>query len=209
MSIAQRIQQVHKQMNEQVKFSQKMANEKAIDQEKQIQEVISQERNRLARELHDSVSQQLFAASMLMSAITESKANMESSESQQLRLVEEMIHQSQLEMRALLLHLRPVALHDKTLQEGIQELLVELTQKVPMDITWKLESFTLDKGMEDHLFRIVQESVSNTLRHAKAKSLEVLLMKRDDLLILRVVDDGIGFSIDATKTGSYGLTKYV
>ena len=47
-----------------------MANEKAIDQEKQIQEVISQERNRLARELHDSVSQQLFAASMLMSAIT-------------------------------------------------------------------------------------------------------------------------------------------
>ena len=57
-----------------------MANEKAIDQEKQIQEVISQERNRLARELHDSVSQQLFAASMLMSAITESKANMESPE---------------------------------------------------------------------------------------------------------------------------------
>ncbi len=205
VSIAERIQQVHKQMNEQVKLSQKMANEKAVDQEKQIQEVISQERNRLARELHDSVSQQLFAASMLMSAITESKANKESPESHQLRLVEEMIHQSQLEMRALLLHLRPVALHDKTLQEGIQELLVELTQKVPMDITWKLESFTLDKGMEDHLFRIVQESISNTLRHAKAKSLEVLLMKRDDLLILRVVDDGKGFSIDATKTGSYGL----
>ena len=61
-----------------------------------------------------------------------------------------------------------------------------------MDITWKLEDVTLDKGMEDHLFRIVQESVSNTLRHAKATSLEVLLMKRDDLLILRVTDDGVG-----------------
>lgn len=203
--IAQRIQQVHKQINEQVKLSQKMVNEKAIDQEKQIQEIISQERNRLARELHDSVSQQLFAASMLMSAITESQTNIASPERKQLKLVEGMIHQSQLEMRALLLHLRPVALHDKTLQEGIQELLVELTQKVPMDITWKLETVTLDKGMEDHLFRIVQESVSNTLRHAKAKSLEVLLMKRDDLLILRVTDDGVGFSVDESKTGSYGL----
>lgn len=204
-SIANRIKQVHKQMNEQVKLSQRMANEKAIDQEKQIQEVISQERNRLARELHDSVSQQLFAASMLMSAITEPKAEIESSERKQLKLVEEMIHQSQLEMRALLLHLRPVALHDKTLQEGIQELLVELTQKVPMEIMWKLETITLDKGMEDHLFRIVQESVSNTLRHAKAKSLEILLMKRDDLLILRVTDDGVGFCVDDSKTGSYGL----
>lgn len=204
-SIAKRIEQVHKQMNEQIKLSQRMANEKAVDQEKQIQEVISQERNRLARELHDSVSQQLFAASMLMSAITESKAEVESSERKQLKLVEGMIHQSQLEMRALLLHLRPVALHDKTLQEGIQELLVELTQKVPMEITWKLETTTLDKGMEDHLFRIVQESVSNTLRHAKAKSLEILLMKRDDLLILRVTDDGVGFTVDESKTGSYGL----
>ena len=203
--IAQRIQQVHKQINEQVKLSQKMVNEKAIDQEKQIQEIISQERNRLARELHDSVSQQLFAASMLMSAITESQTNIASPERKQLKLVEGMIHQSQLEMRALLLHLRPVALHGKTLQEGIQELLVELTQKVPMDITWKLEAATLDKGMEDHLFRIVQESVSNTLRHAKATSLEVLLMKRDDLLILRVTDDGVGFSVDESKTGSYGL----
>lgn len=202
--IDERIQHVHRQIDEQVKLSQKMVREKAVDQEKKIQEVISQERNRLARELHDSVSQQLFAASMLMSAITESN-DVKLTERKQLKLVEEMIHQSQLEMRALLLHLRPVALHDKTLQEGIQELLIELTQKVPMDITWKLESVILDKGMEDHLFRIVQESISNTLRHAKARSLEVLLLERDHLLILRITDDGVGFVMDESKTGSYGL----
>ncbi len=73
----ERMQLIHKQINEQTKLSQKMANEKAIDQEKQIQEIVSQERNRLARELHDSVSQQLFAASMFMSAITESQSDME------------------------------------------------------------------------------------------------------------------------------------
>ncbi|MFJ7362992.1 sensor histidine kinase [Peribacillus frigoritolerans] len=203
--MAERMQLIHKQINEQTKLSQKMANEKAIDQEKQIQEIVSQERNRLARELHDSVSQQLFAASMFMSAITESQSDMEKTEMKQFKVVEEMIHQSQLEMRALLLHLRPVALKGKSLYEGMKELLLELAQKVTMDINWKMEPVTLDKGIEDHLFRILQESISNTLRHAKANSLEVLLIVRDGMIILRITDDGIGFNVEESKTGSYGL----
>ncbi|TXC89477.1 sensor histidine kinase [Metabacillus litoralis] len=205
LSIWKKIDKVQKQMLEQTKLSQKLANERAEDQEKRIQEMVSQERNRLARELHDSVSQQLFAASMMMSAITESKASSDDRETKQLRLIEETIHQSQLEMRALLLHLRPAALKGKTLQEGIQELLVELMQKVTMDIKWKIEPIILDKGVEDHLFRILQESVSNTLRHSKATSLDILLILRDDFVILRVSDDGVGFELDDEKTGSYGL----
>jgi len=205
-TIAERIDKIGKQMSEQVKLSQRLATEKVEDQEARIQEIIEQERNRLARELHDSVSQQLFAASMMMSAINETKQESENErEAKQLKLVEEMIHQSQLEMRALLLHLRPVALKNKTLQEGMEELLVELSQKVTMDINWKVEDFPLDKGVEDHLFRILQESISNTLRHSKASSLEVLMVKRDDFAILRIVDDGIGFEVNEMKAGSYGM----
>lgn len=205
-SITARMDEIGKQMSEQAKLSQRLATEKVEDQETRIQEIISQERNRLARELHDSVSQQLFAASMMMSAINETKQSPEDSvESKQLKMVEEMIHQSQLEMRALLLHLRPVALKNKSLKEGIEELLIELSQKVMMGINWKLEDFPLDKGIEDHLFRILQESVSNTLRHSKAGKLDVLLVKRDNLVILRIVDDGIGFEVDNTKAGSYGM----
>lgn len=203
--VIQRVKKIQRQIIEQAKLSQKLANEKAEDQENRIQEIISQERNRLARELHDSVSQQLFAASMLMSAINETKVPTDERETKQLKMVEGMIHQSQLEMRALLLHLRPVALKGKTLQEGIEELLIELSQKVTMEINWKVENFPLDKGVEDHLFRILQESVSNTLRHAKAKELEVLLIQRDDLVILRVVDDGVGFDTEESKAGSYGM----
>jgi two-component system, NarL family, sensor histidine kinase LiaS len=205
-TIASRIEKIGKQMSEQVKLSQRLATEKVEDQETRIQEIIEQERNRLARELHDSVSQQLFAASMMMSAINETKQDSEDErEATQLKMVEEMIHQSQLEMRALLLHLRPVALKNKSLQEGIEELLVELSLKVTMEIKWKVEAFQLDKGVEDHLFRILQESVSNTLRHSKASKLEVLLIKRDDLVIMRIVDDGIGFAVEETKVGSYGM----
>lgn len=204
-SIAKRVSKLHKQISEKAMLSQRLATEKAEEQESRIQEIISQERNRLARELHDSVSQQLFAASMLMSAINETKGPSEEREAKQLKMVEEMIHQSQLEMRALLLHLRPVALKGKSLQEGIEELLIELRQKVTMNIKWKVEPFPLDKGVEDHLFRILQESVSNTLRHGKAEELEVLLIKRDDKVIMRVVDDGVGFNVEETKAGSYGL----
>ncbi|WP_102273004.1 sensor histidine kinase [Cytobacillus massiliigabonensis] len=204
-SIATRVEKIQKQIAEQAKLSQKLATEKAEDIESRMQEIISQERNRLARELHDSVSQQLFAASMMMSAINEAKTRTDDRETKQLKMVEEMIHQSQLEMRALLLHLRPVALKGKTLQEGIEELLIELSQKVTMEIKWKVEDFPLDKGIEDHLFRILQESVSNTLRHAKSTTLEVLLIQRDEFVILRVVDDGIGFDVEEAKAGSYGM----
>lgn len=200
-----RMDKLQKQIVEQTKISQKIANQKAEDQEKRIQEIVSQERNRFARELHDSVSQQLFAASMLMSAITESTSFSAEHIAKQLKTVEQMIQQTQLEMRALLLHLRPVALKGKSLQEGMQELLNELLQKVPLEVRWKVEEFPLDKGVEDHLFRILQESISNTLRHAKATTLEVLLIQRDEFTILRVVDNGMGFNLEESKTGSYGL----
>ncbi|WP_281974467.1 sensor histidine kinase [Halobacillus litoralis] len=203
--IEDKIQQVEEKMAKQTELAQRMVTERAEDREKSLQEVVVQERNRLARELHDSVSQQLFAASMMMSAINETSSQDWQATKKQMQMVEKMIHQSQLEMRALLLHLRPVALKNQSLSEGVEELLYELTQKVPMDIDWSIEELTLDKGIEDQLFRILQESVSNTLRHAKATSLNVMLIERDHNIILRVVDDGVGFDVEEGKSSSYGL----
>ncbi|MFC7062508.1 sensor histidine kinase [Halobacillus seohaensis] len=204
--IEEKMKQIELKFSEQAETAQRLATERAKEREKSLQEVVIQERNRLARELHDSVSQQLFAASMLMSAINENESlERDADLKQQLSMVENMIHQSQLEMRALLLHLRPVALKGKTLSEGSKELLAELTQKVPMQVDWTVEALTLDKGIEDQLFRILQEAVSNTLRHAEANSLQVMLIKRDEHIILRIVDDGVGFEVEEAKTSSYGL----
>ncbi|RYM00011.1 sensor histidine kinase [Sporolactobacillus sp. THM7-7] len=204
-NIMEHIQKQSRQIAQLTRLVQKMTNEKAEIEEKAIQKVVSEERSRLARELHDSVSQQLFAASMLMSAINATRPPSSEEEERQLRLVEETIHQSQLEMRALFLHLRPVQLHGKALKEGMEELLSELRQKVPMKMNWTIEPISLDKGIEDQLFRILQESVSNTLRHAKASSLDVLLIKREKFVIMRITDDGIGFHVGTANPGSYGL----
>ena len=182
---------------------QRLSHEKVVANDTVVQERLVVERQRLARELHDSVSQQLFAASMMLSALTEQTAN--ESAQKQLAQVEKVVQQAQLEMRALLLHLRPIALHNRTLAEGLEDLIVELQEKVSFNITFQIEEISLSKAEEDHLFRIAQEALSNTLRHAKATEVELLFIKRDSFAILRIQDNGLGFSVDDDKMSSYGL----
>lgn len=171
--------------------------------EETVKQIVEEERQRLARELHDSVSQQLFAASMMLSALK--SANHAEQVSKQLNLLEKMLHESQLEMRALLLHLRPVGLKNKTLEQGLIQLIKELKQKIPLNINADIEEIKLEKGVEDHLFRIAQESISNTLRHAKAENITIELFRAGNRVILRVTDDGLGFDINQIDDTRYGL----
>ena len=171
------------------------------------EEIIERERQRIARELHDSVSQQLFAATMLLSSINSTiEENVSDATVKQLLTIDKVINAAQTEMRALLLHLRPIGLDDKSLKQGITQILQELQTKVPIEISWDLSDTNLETGNEDHLFRIVQEAVSNTLRHAKATKLEVYLRQNPHALQLKVIDNGVGFNINQSeKMGSYGL----
>ena len=119
---------------------------------------VAGERQRLARELHDAVSQQLFAISMTATALGLLDKDPQQSR-RQVSLIEEMASVAQSEMRALLLHLRPVHLEGKQLVQGLTDLLNEMKQKVPLDIDFDMdEHIHLNKGVEDHLFRIAQES---------------------------------------------------
>ncbi|MDF9844329.1 NarL family two-component system sensor histidine kinase LiaS [Paenibacillus sp. PastF-1] len=169
---------------------------------------IIEERQRLARELHDAVSQQLFAISMTATAVGRTLEKDFDKAQRQIALIEEMSAVAQSEMRALLLHLRPVYLEGKGLEQGLQELIKELQIKVPMEIIFEMDpDVQLLKGVENHLFRIVQEAISNTLRHAKAEKMEIRLHRRGDSVRLTLRDDGMGFEIDDSKLTSYGLSN--
>nr|WP_225419451.1 sensor histidine kinase [Lacticaseibacillus baoqingensis] len=174
------------------------------------EEILTQERHRLARELHDSVSQQLFAAMMMLSALRSvmSQQSPDDPQLKQLTTIEGVINEAQAEMRALLLHLRPTTLEGKSLRDGIIALLQELQTKIKIEISWELADVQLGAAIEDNLFRIVQELLSNTLRHAKAHSLEVYLKPVANHVVLRVIDDGVGFDPQTENTtGSYGLSN--
>ena len=189
---------------EQSLMIQQKTNEYAEEKQNIFEEAIAVERGRLARELHDSVSQQLFAISMMSSALYAGVPE-DSPLKEQLSKLEYMSVQAQSEMRALLLHLRPIQLEGKKLSVGIDELLTELSAKQNLDVRWHLDDLEFERGVEDHLFRILQEAISNTLRHAKASKLEISLKKDDTVAIMRIFDNGIGFNKDDRTVGSYGL----
>lgn len=172
------------------------------------QEIVEQERKRIARDLHDTVSQELFASSMILSGLSTNLPQIEQKQvAVQLSAVENMLQNAQKDLRILLLHLRPTELENKTLSEGFDILLKELTDKSNIEVVYKKHIGSLPKKIEDNVFRIAQEFISNTLKHAKASRLEVYLNQTATEFQLKMVDNGVGFDMDANRELSYGLNN--
>ena len=168
--------------------------------------IIEKERKRIARDLHDTVSQELFAAHMILSGVSQQALKLDREKMQtQLQSVAAILETAQKDLRVLLLHLRPVELEEKSLVEGIQILLKELEDKSELKVSLKQNVTKLPKKIEEHIFRIIQELISNTLRHAQASCLDVYLYQTDVELQLKVVDNGIGFQLGSFDDLSYGL----
>ncbi|HEM3539608.1 TPA: sensor histidine kinase [Streptococcus suis] len=170
------------------------------------EEIVEGERKRIARDLHDTVSQELFATSMILSGLSSNLSTLpQETLQEQLMLVKDMIESAQRDLRILLLHLRPSELESKTLVKGFELILREVSDKSNIIVHFQHEVEELPKLIEEHLFRIAQEIISNTLRHAKAKHLDVYLLQKETELQLKMTDDGIGFQQGADDELSYGL----
>lgn len=206
--LGEQLGRISRNWEEQVNSLQRLSTNNAELAEKARFSAVVEERQRLARELHDAVSQQLFAISMTATAVGRT-LNVDFEKAQrQVFLIEEMASVAQSEMRALLLHLRPVHLEGKKLSQGLQELIHELSDRVPIQISFEMDDhIQLVKGIEDHLFRIVQEALSNTLRHARATTMDIKLFHRSDSVKLLIRDNGIGFDLEAQKHAAYGLVS--
>ena len=167
------LQEVHHKIMTMSAELQELSKQKSADKA----EIIELERKRISRELHDSVSQELFAATMILSSVAGSTQNLTKEQIEtQTQLVLKVLHSAQNEMRALLLHLRPVELDGKSLAEGLSALTDELQAKISANITVKLADIEASSNIEDNLFRMAQEILSNTLRHSQADHIEVCLL---------------------------------
>lgn len=166
---------------------------------------IIEERQRLARDLHDAVSQQLFALSMMSAATLRLFETDLTLAKEHLQEIADMASRAQGEMRALLLHLRPVQLSEDPLHIGVEKLVRDLCDKCKLEFELSLEPVELSRGIENHLFRIIQEALSNILRHAEATRVRLAVFKRDRDLFLHISDNGRGFRPEENKSASYGL----
>lgn len=195
-------------LQRQVDSLQRMADKKADYAKSAHKAAVVEERQRIARDLHDAVSQELFGLAMLSEASLKLFDKNPSAAKEQLQEVAQSAHKAQAEMRALLLHLRPVHLTGETLEEGVQKLIVELEQKSNLIFHVDIdEGLALKDVVEEHLFRIIQEALSNILRHADAANVQIGMKRKQNEIYVRIEDDGSGFDIGnhQEKKTSYGL----
>jgi len=205
-SIERALNRLADRFEKQVQFLQKLADEKAELAEQAKTAATIEERQRLARDLHDAVSQQLFALNMLASAAKRSVEKDQEIAKRQISEIAEIALKAQGEMRALLLHLRPVHLSNDTLQEGMEKLVDELAQRTNIRFETEIEAIGgITKGVEDHLFRLLQEALSNALRHSGATAIKLQLTQTSGSVVLKVHDNGKGFDVTEEKKASYGL----
>ncbi len=164
-----------------------------------------EERNRLARDLHDSVKQQVFAVSMQIGATKVLLKRDAAAAEIRLNEAEKLVHQAQQELTSLIRELRPVALEGKGLAAALRELATQWTQQTGIVANLRVEGTqTLPLSIiEEALFRVAQEALANVARHSKATLVQMILTTTDDTVTLSVVDNGQGF--DTARQGYLGV----
>jgi NarL family two-component system sensor histidine kinase LiaS len=153
-----------------------------------------EERNRLARDLHDSVKQQVFAISMQLASTRILLKRDPAAAQERLLKAEKLVQQAQRELTSLIRELRPVALEGQGLVAALRELLPQWAQQTEIVANLRVEgSQTLPQVVEETLFRIVQEALSNIARHSQANLVQVTLSMSSETVTLTIQDNGQGF----------------
>jgi NarL family two-component system sensor histidine kinase LiaS len=153
-----------------------------------------EERNRLARDLHDSVKQQVFAVSMQIGATRFLLRRDADAAEARLLEAEKLVRQAQQELTSLIRELRPVALEGKKLATAMREMAMQWIQQTSIVATIRIEDMqTLPLTVEEALFRVAQEALSNVARHSKATLVQIVLTSDEKTVTLSVTDNGQGF----------------
>lgn len=163
---------------------------------------VLEERNRLARDLHDSVKQQAFAASaQLAAAKAHFKADPEEAEIH-LHEAEKLLFNVRHELTDLLLELRPIALEGRGLPTAVREFVHDCANQsgIEIELDIKGERF-LPLEVEQRIFRILQGALSNVIRHSQASHAAVQLIYDTHTVELNVTDNGIGFDVSRWQNG--------
>ncbi|MGH3018502.1 MAG: GAF domain-containing protein, partial [Gaiellaceae bacterium] len=163
------------------------------------------ERRRLARELHDETGQALTSILLGLKAVEEAQSEA------QLRAagaeLRELIVATLQDVRDLAVHIRPKALDDFGLLAAVERLARTISEAtgIAVDVESRLGQERLPEEVETTLYRIVQEALTNVVKHAQAQNVTVLLIRREESMTAVIEDDGRGFSPDEPTDDGHGL----
>lgn len=166
------------------------------------------ERQRLARELHDSVSQALFSMTMhARAAQRHLEGGGTAAAEHEIERLRELTAGALAEMRALIFELRPGALAEEGLVAALGKQAAALSARTDTSVSLQAGTGRIDLApeVEEHLYRLVLEALNNAIKHADADHVEVEVQLDGQTLTIAVRDDGIGFHTDQEHPGHLGL----
>ncbi len=186
---------------------QRLGEQEVIEKEQAAESAVLEERRRMARDLHDTVSQQLFAIHMSASSLPKVlERNVEQGQTVMDQLIT-MSQMAQKQMRALIAQLRPVELEGRTLFEALEKWFPDYCRQNGLKGMKELElQGELSEAIEHQLFLIIQEAMANIVKHALARIVSLSLRETPRQVVMSISDDGQGFENVQHKQGSYGLT---
>jgi signal transduction histidine kinase len=170
------------------------------------QAAMSAERDRLARELHDAVTQTLFSASLIAEAMPRIWERSPDEGRRGLEELRRLTRGAAAEMRTMLVELRPAALAEKPLDELLRHLAEAIGSRarVPIELTVD-EVCVLPPDVQIALYRIVQEALNNVVKHAGACRVSVALHCKPGRAEVCICDDGSGFGPGDVLPDRFGL----
>jgi signal transduction histidine kinase len=167
------------------------------------EEAAEQERNRIARELHDSIKQQLFSIRMSAAAASAQTDNAQGQEA--ITDIQKSAEEAQVEMQALLQQLRSAALENTSLSEAIRVQAQALGYRTGAQIFVEIGDLPsadfCPPSMQEGVFRIAQEAFANIARHARAHTVWFTLLQQQNTLQMIIRDDGQGFDVQHQHRG--------
>jgi signal transduction histidine kinase len=170
------------------------------------QMAVAAERSRLARDLHDAVTQTLFSTSLIADVLPRLWERDQPEARRRLDELRQSTRGALAEMRALLLELRPATLTEVGLGELLRQLTEAITGQARVQITLTVEGqCRLPPDVQIALYRIAQEALNNVARHANASQAAVYLHGQVDEIELRISDDGQGFDPSCVALEHLGL----
>jgi signal transduction histidine kinase len=166
------------------------------------------ERQRIARDLHDSVTQTLFSLSLQARTAEHELSGNGARLPGALREISHLARGALAEMRALIFELRPAALAEEGLVAALTKhaAAVSVRHDLPVEVEGPPERLPLASGVEEHLYRLGQEAIANAVKHAGASRVDVWVARSADGARMTIADDGGGFDPQASFVGHLGLS---
>ena len=163
------------------------------------------ERRRLARELHDETGQALTSILLGLKSLEDAVGSDEARGS--VAVLRELVVETLQDVRRLAVELRPKVLDDFGLVPALERLTESYAEQteIPVRFETALGGERLPADVETALYRIVQEALTNVVKHAHARSVSIVLARKPDTVALVIEDDGRGFDPTSTREGGFGL----